>query len=673
MISTKLLRILLALAVSLFVVSLFPAKTFAAFNKNLLIDDFVFSRETAMSSSQIDNFLNTFNRSCISPNSGFSARIPSGYSPSGGFTYGSYVSAGQVIATAAQVYGVNPQVLIVTLEKEQNLVTGRNSTSYCSPANDNNHKYAAAVGYGCPDSGSSYSYKGLDLYRRNGTTQKNAGPTCVNSAQKAGFSQQVIRGAWLLKFGQQRSLGNVNWAVVEGSWDNSDDPLSGYAGPMTEGSKKRCQSCSTKYYDGYITIDGVSTHMGTGATAALYWYTPHFHGNELFVSLFESWFGSVRSNPIKVSIIDRTSSESGGHATVQYSLVSQPTANVTIPISISNTPEATLSGKTSVTITPANWNKPQNNTVVATGLDDGVSDGDIPYLLIAGDPTSADPSYGNLNSRDAPNARLVNHDNEPDETILGKWNDKNDKIGLKRGNEYILRTTSDGNDPRFSFGRYTDTALVGDWDDDGKDEIGLRRGNNYYLNYGNDSKPEASFNFGHSGDTVLVGDWDGDGRDTIGLRRGNGVFLNNGHDGKAETSFTFGQASDVVLIGDWDDDGKDEIGLRRGNNYYLNYGNDSKPEASFNFGHSGDTVLVGDWDGDGRDTIGLRRGNGVFLNNGHDGKAETSFTFGQASDVVLIGDWDDDGKDEIGLRRGNNYYLNYGNDSKPEASFIFGR
>ncbi len=35
--------------------------------------------------------------------------------------------------------------------------------------------------------------------------------------------------------------------------------------------------------------------MNSGATAALYWYTPHFHGNQVFYDLFTQWFGSTKS------------------------------------------------------------------------------------------------------------------------------------------------------------------------------------------------------------------------------------------------------------------------------------------------------------------------------------------------------------------------------------------
>jgi hypothetical protein len=279
----------------------------SAFNSNNLMDDSVMDNTSTMGSGQIDAWLNNnFPGSCISPNHGFEARVPSGYSPSGGFTYGSNGSAGQVITASAQVYGINPQVLLATLQKEQSLVSG---DAGCSTL-----RYAAAVGYGCPDGGTTYSYSGVDLYSIHGSTVTSVSGTCVNSSAKVGFSQQVIRAAWLLKFGEQRSEGNTGWAVITGSWDNSDDPATCYAGPMTQGNRKRCSSDSgSVFYDGYTTIDGSSTHIDSGPTAALYWYTPHFNGNQNFDNLFTSWFGSLYGDTIGTSVYRMYNPRDGRH------------------------------------------------------------------------------------------------------------------------------------------------------------------------------------------------------------------------------------------------------------------------------------------------------------------------------------------------------------------------
>ena len=261
-----------------------------SFNPGRVIDDSIFANTSSMSASQIDSWINSMfgSTSCISTDHGFSAPDPTGYSPSGGFTYGANVSAGHVIYDASQAYGINPQVILATLQKEQSLVSGGAGCSTLA--------YAAAVGYGCPDSGGQYNYSGVDLYAINGGTVTSVNGTCVNSSLKVGFSQQVIRAAWLLKFGEQRSEGNINWAVIKGGWNNSDDPRTCYGGPMTEGTFQICPGGSSTFYDGYTTIDGRSVHIDTGATAALYWYTPHFSGNQHFWTIFNNWFGATTTN-----------------------------------------------------------------------------------------------------------------------------------------------------------------------------------------------------------------------------------------------------------------------------------------------------------------------------------------------------------------------------------------
>lgn len=282
----------IVLGVCLFVSSSAAAQTF---DQNRIIDDFIFNNYKTMTSSQIDTFLNGFSSSCISQNNGFAAPDVTGYSPTNGYTYGGNVSAGTIISHAAQAYGINPQVLLATLQKEQSLVTG---TAGCSTL-----RYTGAVGYGCPDGGTTYNYSGFELYSLHGSAITSVSGTCVNTAAKAGFSRQIIHAAWLLEFGEHRSEGDMGWDVQQttaqdysgnawnSSWDNSDDPESCYSGPMTQGTYQTCPSGSSVPYDGYTTIDGTSVHMDTGATASLYWYTPHFAGNQNFQNIFVGWFG----------------------------------------------------------------------------------------------------------------------------------------------------------------------------------------------------------------------------------------------------------------------------------------------------------------------------------------------------------------------------------------------
>src|SRR5665213_2256638 len=270
-----------------------------SFSSSNIIDDSVFDNTGTMSAAQIDSFLNGFSSSCISSNNGFSSPDTTGYSPApGGFTFGGNVSAGRVIYDSALAYGLNPQVLLTTLQKEQSLVTG---TAGCHPNTpDPASSFQCNLwGTGNIPCTSACPYSG-------GCVTIAVGYNCPGNCQASseGFSQQVIRAAWKLKFAEQRSEGNIGWDVQETNfpvagdhWNNSDDPNSCYTNYMTQGYRKLCPTdTNPAYFDGYATIDGVSTHMDSGATAALYSYTPHFRGNQSFFNIFEGWFGSTHNS-----------------------------------------------------------------------------------------------------------------------------------------------------------------------------------------------------------------------------------------------------------------------------------------------------------------------------------------------------------------------------------------
>lgn len=216
----------------------------AAFDKNLIIDDMVFDNVSTMNESDIHTFLNSFPNGCLK---NYNAPEPLDYN-----SYGSNVPASRVIYKASRLWGINPQVILTTLQKEQAIITGGIG---CDP-----QRYNAAMGMGCPDGGA-----------------------CPAPAY-AGFHQQVTKGSWQLKFNKERSLGNVAW--------NGDGSLY-YSGPMTEGVHKRSINSTAIPYDGLHTINGETVYMSNGATASLYRYTPHFSGNRSFVTIFESWFGTV--------------------------------------------------------------------------------------------------------------------------------------------------------------------------------------------------------------------------------------------------------------------------------------------------------------------------------------------------------------------------------------------
>lgn len=228
-----------------------------------LISDSTFVNTGSMTEQQIDNFINSFPKSCLIPRN-----YPAGLSPvtflepTSYFDYGGNTSPARVIWKAANLYGISPQVILATLEKEQNLVTGN---AGCAT-----WKYNSAMGYNCPDGSENAlkDYPNIGIYR-----------TCVARESNAGFSRQVNHAAWQLIFDMNRAYGRTDWG---------GDGSVYYYGRMTEGWRARVAGGPQSYYDGYVMIDGQAIYLSNGATASLYNYTPHINN---FKRIFTSWFG----------------------------------------------------------------------------------------------------------------------------------------------------------------------------------------------------------------------------------------------------------------------------------------------------------------------------------------------------------------------------------------------
>jgi hypothetical protein len=235
----------------------------AASNERMM-DDAVFDNSGSMSAGDIQNFLNQFPNSCLK---NFSDEYPVDYFNYNGpaNTSSGPASAATIIRRAADLWGINPRVILGKLEQEENLVTGN---SGC-----NLYQYVSAVGFNCPGSIRDAVFRGVPLR------------TCVQSDGAMGFARQVTKGAWTLKFAKERSIDNLGWMVP-------DDASTYYYGPfVSAGNHKRCGSCATIYHDGYF--NGVDVQ--TGATASFYNYTPFL--NQAFDEIYEGWFGSTYAAP----------------------------------------------------------------------------------------------------------------------------------------------------------------------------------------------------------------------------------------------------------------------------------------------------------------------------------------------------------------------------------------
>ncbi|HSX30424.1 MAG TPA: hypothetical protein VLE99_00720 [Candidatus Saccharimonadales bacterium] len=239
-----------------------PRMASAQYVENNLIDDNIFLNAASMGTdySQIQTFL--ANRSgYLATYNTFSNRD------------GATVSAARIIYEAAQDYGLNPQVILATLQKEQSLVTATNPT---------NSQLNFAMGYGCAD-----------------------GTGC---AKYSGFFTQVDDASWQLRMNFERARGNNAW------WDSKYSFACG--GATRYYSTGLYVGRNVTFYDDHGTPYKTFT-LNDAATSSLYCYTPHvypgstaefFSGSYNFVVAFEQWFGSTQpaimiSSPLRISTV----------------------------------------------------------------------------------------------------------------------------------------------------------------------------------------------------------------------------------------------------------------------------------------------------------------------------------------------------------------------------------
>lgn len=228
--------------------------THAAFNAGNIISDAKFTDYNSMNASQIQQFLNSKNSVCLKDtNKKYQSLVDDNgdgvVADSTTEKYGRHapMTAAQLINAAAKIYKINPQVILVTLQKEQGLITRTDCPAW---------RYNTALGYGCPDSA-----------------------PCDNSA--FGFTRQIDYGTYHFRGYFNDSLTYV---------------------PFSTGNHRI-------YYNPNQSCGSSIVNIQNRATASLYSYTPYqpnagalaagygeapcgAYGNRNFYLFFTAWFGS---------------------------------------------------------------------------------------------------------------------------------------------------------------------------------------------------------------------------------------------------------------------------------------------------------------------------------------------------------------------------------------------
>ncbi len=264
------LGLLLSFAFTLFMSGSASAVTAADWNPGRIIDDQIFYNKDAMSVFQIQAFLNAKVPNCDRWRSSSNPSYQPPYTclfeyqeviETGESNYGRFNqdgtplqipgarSAAQIIWEAAQEYSINPQVLIVMLQKEQSLVTDDWPWLI---------QYQKAMGQSCPD-------------------------TAPCDPAFAGFYNQVSGAAWQIRHYYNHP-----------DWFNY-----------------RAETTRFVQWNPNGGCGGTNVYIQNNATAALYNYTPYqpnaaalnnmygtgdgcsSYGNRNFWRLFNDWFGTT--------------------------------------------------------------------------------------------------------------------------------------------------------------------------------------------------------------------------------------------------------------------------------------------------------------------------------------------------------------------------------------------
>jgi len=258
----------------------------ADFDPGYIISDQVFFNGGAMNEGQVQQFLDAQIGSCTNSNC-MNVKRTDTASRAGDAMCGPYQGAAsepvaRIIVKVGAACGINPQVLLVTLQKEQGLISGS------AARGPSDARVERAMGYACPD-----------------TANGGCDPTY------AGVYNQIYRAAWQFK----------RYANPAGT--------SNYFQQYAPGANRAIQ------YNPNAACGSQTVFVRNQATANLYYYTPYTpnaaalanlngtgdgcsaYGNRNFWVYFNSWFGSPTGSVITAT--GHVDSISAGVGTVSVS------------------------------------------------------------------------------------------------------------------------------------------------------------------------------------------------------------------------------------------------------------------------------------------------------------------------------------------------------------------
>ena len=206
-------------------------------------------------------------------------------------------SVARIISKVARVCGITPQVLLVTLQKEQSLVSGATARQPSAA------RLERAMGYACPD---------------------NVGGAC--DPTYAGVYNQIYRAAWQFKrYANPPGTSQFFTQYRPGATHSilyNPNPACG-----TRSVTVRNQATANLYYYTPYTPNqaALSSLRGTGDGCSAY-------GNRNFWVYFTDWFGSPTSATAPVGHVDALAARPGGVSVRGWAL--DPTSSRSIQVHV---------------------------------------------------------------------------------------------------------------------------------------------------------------------------------------------------------------------------------------------------------------------------------------------------------------------------------------------------
>jgi hypothetical protein len=193
------------------------------------------------------------------------------------------------------------------------------------------------------------------------------------------------------------------------SSDTTEGTVSPASAVFTAGNWNTPQTITVTGVDDAIADGGVGYVISTAVAVS---FDPSYSGMDALDVTVANTDNDVAG--ISVSAISRATGEDGTTGAFQIVLTSQPTAQVEVGLSSSDTTEGTVSPASAI-FTTANWNTPQ--TITVTGVDDAVADGAVNYQILTAPAVSADSSYSGM---DAADVSVANADNDTPGIIVSQ-------------------------------------------------------------------------------------------------------------------------------------------------------------------------------------------------------------------------------------------------------------